>query len=72
MVIETTVVQRIGNTILVENSKGFRLSYDVAYDIIYLGISGWYFGKVGGLFGNFNNEPSDDLRNPERKNLSRS
>lgn len=29
--------------------------------IIWQCLSGWYFGKTGGLWGTMNNEPSDDL-----------
>lgn len=68
--IEQTVIHRDWNTIRVDNSKGFSFAYDVPHDIAIVNISGWYFGKVAGLFGNNNNEPNDDLRNPEGEIIS--
>ena len=29
-------------------------------------ISGWYFGKTGGLLGIYDNEPSNDWMTPQR------
>lgn len=68
--IEQTFVRRDWNVIRIDNNKGFTFSYDVPHDIAYVNISGWYFGKVSGLFGNNNDEPSDDIRNPEGQTLS--
>lgn len=30
-------------------------------------ILGWYFSRLGGLFGTMNNEPFDDMMTPDRK-----
>ena len=36
--------------------------------MLFLGtISGWYFGKTGGLLGIYDNEPSNDWMTPQRE-----
>merc|ERR1711899_171913 len=55
-----TYVYREENTIVVENSEGLRTSCNTVYNVCTFTISGWYFGKTGGLLGVYDNEPSND------------
>jgi hypothetical protein len=38
---------------------------DFSRDYHIVALSGWYYGKVGGLLGNIDNEPNNDLTTPE-------
>ena len=62
-----TYVYRQENSVVVENSEGLRVTCNAAFNVCTFTISGWYFGKTGGLFGIYNHEPSDDWINPERE-----
>ena len=46
------------------NFYSFVLGID--YVLFSVTISGWYFGKTGGLLGIYDNEPSNDWMTPER------
>ena len=61
----TAVYWELG-TLHVVNYHGMRLSCEMPYDICTVSISGWYHGKVKGLLGSFNNEPTDDFRSRDR------
>lgn len=62
-----TYVYRQENTINVENSEGLKISCNTVHNICSFTISGWYFGKTGGLLGIYDNEPSNDWMTSERK-----
>jgi hypothetical protein len=62
-----TYVHREENSVIVENSEGFRVTCNTVYNVCTFTISGWFFGKTGGLLGVYDNEPSNDWMNPERE-----
>ena len=62
-----TYVYREENTIVVENSEGLRTSCNTVYNVCTFTISGWYFGKTGGLLGIYDNEPSNDWMTSDRQ-----
>ncbi|KAL1492708.1 hypothetical protein ABEB36_010924 [Hypothenemus hampei] len=71
---ETTLLPlQIGNNRLYRESEiitlrgdqGFYLECNVKYQICIFEVSGWHYGRTAGLWGTYNNEPSDDLSTPE-------
>jgi len=62
-----TLVKREGATVIVENDEGMRLVCNMAIQLCSVTISGWYYGKTGGLLGIYDNEPSNDWMTPERE-----
>ncbi|XP_056009974.1 uncharacterized protein LOC125679922 [Ostrea edulis] len=50
--------------------RGFTVTYNIPRDKLKLVVSGWYHGKVGGLFGNNNNEVYDDMMTSSRRTVS--
>ncbi|XP_069109750.1 uncharacterized protein, partial [Argopecten irradians] len=47
--------------------RGFTVRHNQPTDMYDIGLSGWYFGKTGGLLGTYNNERRDDLMMPSRQ-----
>merc|ERR1712079_201276 len=62
-----TYAYREENTIVVENSEGLKVSCNTVYNVCTFTISGWYFGKTGGLLGIYDNEPSNDWMTSDRQ-----
>lgn len=68
---QSTTIERDGQRIIVTNKKsGFHVDCNLYRDICSVHVSGWSFGKTGGLFGVYNNEPSDDFLTPFRQQRS--
>ncbi len=65
-----TYVSREGNFIKVTNEHGIRVTCDVSHDRCTVDVSGWYYGKTGGLLGTYDNEPANDFTTPERTNAT--
>jgi hypothetical protein len=62
-----THIKREGSSLILENSEGLRVVCNSAFDVCSVTVSGWYFGKTGGLFGVYDYEPSNDWMTPERR-----
>ena len=60
-----TYISREGNKLIILNEKGLRISCNIISQVCIFKISGWYFGKVGGLLGVYDNEASNDLMTSE-------
>jgi len=60
-----TSVMRDGNRVRVHSQRGMIVTCDLIRGHCRLEVSGWYFGKVGGLFGSYDNSPSNDWHSPE-------
>ena len=56
-----TAVYRQGSTLIVDNQHGVKVTCEMPYDICSVSVSGWYHGKIAGMLGTFNNEPTDDF-----------
>lgn len=54
-------VTRQDNLIVVQSKRGYKVMCDHDIQLYTVQISGWYFNKMAGLFGNYNNEPEDDM-----------
>ncbi|PNF19502.1 hypothetical protein B7P43_G02340 [Cryptotermes secundus] len=59
-----TWIKRTGERILVHSELGIEVECNFLYDICIIELSGWYFGKTGGMLGTFDYEPSNDLTFP--------
>ncbi|CAB4064500.1 unnamed protein product [Lepeophtheirus salmonis] len=53
--------------ILLRNNKGFKIECNGEYDYCSTTVSGWYFARVGGLFGVYDNEPANDWMKRNRQ-----
>ncbi|GFT71844.1 vitellogenin [Nephila pilipes] len=62
-----TKMIRDGANIRVENEKkGYSVVCNFIHNYCSMSLSGFYFGRTGGLFGTFNYEPSLDMMSPQR------
>ena len=43
-------------------SRGFQIQCSHSPSVCSISVSGWYFGKLAGLLGTYDNEPSNDFR----------
>ena len=50
-----------------ENSNGLSITCDLAHDRCTLNVTGWYYGKTGGMFGTYDNEPNNDMTLPNNQ-----
>ncbi|OWF42298.1 uncharacterized protein LOC110461288 [Mizuhopecten yessoensis] len=46
---------------------GFTVRHNVPSDVYEIGLSGWYYGKTGGLLGTYDNERHNDMMMPSRQ-----
>ena len=67
LVFDNTYAYRQDHAIIIENSQGLRVACNTLYNICSFTLSGWYFGKTGGLLGTYDNEPSNDWMTPDRR-----
>ncbi|XP_021356772.1 uncharacterized protein LOC110452518 [Mizuhopecten yessoensis] len=58
---EELSVERDGNHVKLDTGRGLEIIGDVEHEHFVVGISGWYFGKVAGLLGTYDNEHFDDM-----------
>ena len=58
--INNSYVKQAGNRIVLYNKQGFIVDCNTVHNICSVKLSGWYFGRTGGLFGVYDNEPSND------------
>ena len=59
--VDNTTVTRNGNLLRVDNDRGINIVCDFPHDHCSISVSGWYYGKMAGLLGTYDNEPSNDL-----------
>jgi len=64
------MVKRMGaDHITIESKKGMTVSCHMKTEICTIAVSGWYYGKTGGLLGTYDYEPSTDMTNPMGKRV---
>ena len=56
---------RLGERVVFESQSGVNVLSDFKSNYHFIALSGWYYGKVAGLLGRYDNEPSNDLMTPE-------
>ena len=64
--INNSYIKQEGSRIILFNKQGFLINCNLVQNICLFKLSGWYFGRTGGLFGVYDNEPSNDWMTPER------
>ncbi len=60
----SSYIVRVGNRIKVHNSNGFLVDLNLVQNLCTVKLSGWFFGRTGGLFGVYDNEASNDWMLP--------
>ncbi|KAK3581896.1 hypothetical protein CHS0354_024209 [Potamilus streckersoni] len=50
-----------GNTVTLDAKNNFLVEYNILLDRHTFTMSGWYYGKIAGLLGSYDNEPSNDF-----------
>uniref|UniRef100_T1J6R0 Vitellogenin domain-containing protein n=1 Tax=Strigamia maritima TaxID=126957 RepID=T1J6R0_STRMM len=61
LIIGDANIVRHGNILYVYPARGTSLQCHLEYEVCWLWMDGWYFGRTAGLLGRYNNEPSDDV-----------
>ncbi|XP_029653133.1 uncharacterized protein LOC115226285 isoform X2 [Octopus sinensis] len=56
-----TQIYREGDTYILENKRGYNIRFNPRIELVTLEVSGWFFSRVRGLFGSYNNEQFDDM-----------
>ena len=54
-------LDREGNWIKLDTGRGLIITGDIPSSVFTIEVSGWYFGKLAGLLGTYNNEQYDEL-----------
>ncbi|GBP16851.1 Apolipophorins [Eumeta japonica] len=67
-IVDEYTVDRQADTLTIEGNVGIVISCNFLFKTCKLKVSGWYFARLGGLFGSFNNEQFDDMRLPNNTN----
>ena len=62
----TSYIKYEENRLILFSKKGFVLNCNLFHHICTIKLSGWYFGRNGGLLGVYDNEPSNDFMLPNR------
>lgn len=65
-----TTVTRKGQNVVVSSTLGVELTCNNMDEYCTVEMSGFYFAKTGGLFGTYNNEPSDDFTTSSNQNTT--
>eukprot|EP00092_Neocalanus_flemingeri_P021561 GFUD01023385.1.p1 GENE.GFUD01023385.1~~GFUD01023385.1.p1 ORF type:complete len:4113 (+),score=926.88 GFUD01023385.1:759-12341(+) len=60
VILDDTFLKREGHKITLLNKKGLKVICNLIHNVCTFKVSGWYFGKTGGLLGVYDNEPSND------------
>ncbi|KAK3927268.1 Apolipophorin, partial [Frankliniella fusca] len=61
---DSATVTRDGDRVRVTSQHGLTVDCNLRYDVCALDITGWHFGRTGGLLGTYDNEPANDLALP--------
>lgn len=70
VVLDQTVVRRIGNIIQIDNEHGLNITCNLPHDHCSVHVTGWYYGKTGGLLGTYDNEPATDFQKSDRRHAT--
>ena len=63
---QDTYIHREGNKVTYTNHRGLIIICNLVHHVYTVKISGWYFGRVGGLLGVYDNEFSNEFMTPNR------
>lgn len=65
-----TTITMMGHNVVVSSTLGVEVTCDNVHELCTVEMSGFYFGKTGGLFGTYNNERLDDFTTSENQNVT--
>ena len=65
-----TFIRRQPSGLEIFDSRGFQMKCTLSPSICTVSVSGWYFGKLGGLLGTYDNEESNDMKTPDGQVLT--
>ena len=65
-----TFIWKEGDRVTFLDKMGLQIICNLVFNTCSVKISGWYFGKTGGLLGVYDNEPSNDWMTSERAIVS--
>uniref|UniRef100_K1QT04 Uncharacterized protein n=1 Tax=Magallana gigas TaxID=29159 RepID=K1QT04_MAGGI len=60
-------LERVGNWIKLDTGRGLIITGDLPSNVFTIEVSGWYFGKLAGILGTYNNEQYDELTTGDNK-----
>ena len=59
LVMGPATVLRRGESIIVDDRNGVQVECQLKHDVCSVSLSGWFFGRTGGLFGSYDYEPAN-------------
>ena len=62
-------VRRLNSDIRIDCTHGVTVTCSIYYDLCTVNFTGWYFGKMGGLLGTYDNEPYTDFTSSTNERL---
>ncbi len=68
---EKTSILRIGSSIRVDNDYGITVTCDLPHNMCSINVTGWYYGKTGGMLGTYDNEPYNDYTTSDHSKVTR-
>jgi len=66
---EITIKRASPDQILIESKRGITVACSMSTEICTVRMSGWYYGKTGGLLGTYDYEPTTDMTAPTGKRM---
>nr|XP_034313736.1 apolipophorins isoform X7 [Crassostrea gigas] len=60
-------LERVGDWIKLDTGRGLIITGDLPSNVFTIEVSGWYFGKLAGILGTYNNEQYDELTTGDNK-----
>lgn len=67
IILKDVSINRIGHILEIRRNSGYTITFIPSQGTVVVDISGWYFGKVAGLLGTYNNEQFDEMLTSEQR-----
>ena len=67
LIVGQTYLRQEGRRVILHSRQGLLLDCNTVQNICTVKLSGWYFGRTGGLLGVYDNEPSNDWMTADRQ-----
>lgn len=67
IILKDVSINRIGHILEIRRNSVYTITFIPSQGTVIVDISGWYFGKVAGLLGTYNNEQFDEMLTPEQR-----
>ncbi|ODN05278.1 Apolipophorin [Orchesella cincta] len=66
----TVYIRRQETRLDVYDTRGYQITCTLSPSVCTFSTSGWYYGKLAGLLGTYDNEPINDFRSPDGQIIS--